>query len=366
MKIQEIVQVLETVAPPALQESYDNSGLLTGQPGWECKGILVSLDCTSAVLEEAIEKGCNMIVAHHPILFKGLKKITGSNYVEQTLILAIKHDIAIYAIHTNLDNTILGVSGRMADLLGLENRRVLVPKENILRMLSVFVPQTHKEKLLNALFEAGAGEIGNYSECSFAQEGEGSFKPGSGANPFVGQHHERHIEKEVKLELVFEYWRESKILQAMKRVHPYEEIAFQIYQIQNTYAGAGAGITGDLPQEYSEAEYLSILQNRFQVPVVKHSPLTGKKIKKVALCGGAGSFAIPYAKVSGSDVYITGDLKYHEYFDAEGQILLADIGHYESEQFTIDLLVEVLSKNFTNFAVLKTGVQTNPVHYFQG
>lgn len=364
MKIQDITNLLEKIAPPSLQESYDNAGLLTGNTSWECKGIITCLDATEEVVMEAIQQNCNLVVAHHPIIFKGLKKITGKTYVEKTIITAIKNDIAIYAIHTNLDNVIDGVNGKIADTIGLVNRSILVPKENILQKLAVFVPASHKIVLMEALFAAGAGNIGHYSECSFTTPGTGSFKGDAGTDPFVGKPGERHSENEEKVEVIFPEWLQSQVLKAMKNAHPYEEVAFDMYALSNSYLQTGSGILGELATETGEMSFLAMLKNNFNLSVIRHSPFTGKPIKKVAICGGAGSFLTNAAIASGADVYVTGDIKYHEFFDAENKILLADIGHYESEQFTTDLLFDILKQNFPNFAVQKTGIKTNPVNYY--
>ena len=364
MRIHEIIVFLESIAPPSLQESYDNAGLLTGDRSWECQGIITCLDATEEVIMEAIAKNCNMIVAHHPIIFKGLKKINGKNYVEKTIITAIKNDIAIYAIHTNLDNVIDGVNGKIADTIGLVNRSILVPKENILQKLAVFVPTAHKQTLLDALFAAGAGNIGNYSECSFATPGTGSFKGNAGTDPFVGKPGERHYENEERVEVIFPVWLQSQVLKAMKNAHPYEEVAHDIYALDNSYQQTGSGILGELEKEMDEKAFLTLLKTNFNLSLIRHTAFLGKPVKKIAICGGAGSFLTPAAIASGADVYVTSDIKYHEFFDADNRLLLADIGHYESEQFTTDLLFDILRQNFPNFAVLKTGVKTNPVNYF--
>ncbi len=364
MKIQDIIQLLEKIAPPSLQENYDNAGLLTGNVSWDCKGIITCLDATEEVISEAITKNCNMVVAHHPIIFKGLKKITGKNYVERTIICALKNDIAIYAIHTNLDNILDGVNGKIADKIGLVNRSILVPKEDILQKLSVFVPEEHKPALMEALFSAGAGNIGQYSDCSFSVAGVGSFMGKPGTNPFVGKTGERHYENDVKIEVIFPVWLQSQVLKAMKNNHPYEEVAYDIYSLNNSNQFAGSGILGEFSKEMDEMAFLALLKNKFNLSLIRHTASTGKPIKKVAICGGAGSFLTSAAIASGADVYITSDIKYHEFFDADGKLLLADIGHYESEQFTIDLLFDILSENFPNFAVQKTAVKTNPVNYF--
>ena len=363
MIINDIIKILETFAPTSLQEDYDNAGLITGQAGWDCRGAIISLDATEDVIKEAIEKNCNLVIAHHPIIFKGLKKITGKNYVEQTIITAIKNDIAIYAIHTNLDNVMEGVNGKIADLLGLVNRSILAPKTNLLQKLAVLVPGRGKEKLQEALFAAGAGAIGNYSECSFTSEGMGSFKAGHETNPYVGTIGQRHEEPEVKMEVIFPAWMQSKVVIAMKAAHPYEEVAYDIYNLANKYQQIGSGLAGELKEAISETALLQKLQVIFKIPVIKHTHLRGKPIKKIAICGGAGSFLTGVAIAAGADIFITGDVKYHEFFDADGKLVIADIGHYESEQFTIDLLFDLLSIKFPNFAVLKTSVNTNPVHY---
>jgi len=364
MNIATITAFLETIAPPSLQESYDNAGLITGDADWECTGIITSLDTTEEVVKEAIEKKCNLIVAHHPIIFGGLKKINGKNYVEKTIIAAIKNDIAIYAIHTNLDNVLTGVNGKMADKLGLIDRSVLQPKSNTLKKLFTFVPVDHAEKVRNAIFEAGGGQISDYSECSFNTEGQGSFKPGEGTNPFSGNIGERKLESEVKIEVIFPAWKEKAILAAMTGAHPYEEVAYDVISLENRQDSIGSGLVGILPVPLAEGAFLALLKERFGLSIIRHTPLSGKMIKKVALCGGAGSFLIGAAIATGAEFYVSSDIKYHEFFDANGNIVVADIGHYESEQFTIDLLLELLSEKFPNFAIQKTGVKTNPVQYF--
>ena len=364
MKIQEIASFLELVAPPSLQESYDNAGLLTGNNQWDCTGIICTLDATEPVVLEAIEKKCNLIVAHHPIIFGGLKKITGKNYVEQTIITALKNDIAIYAIHTNLDNVLHGVNAAIADKLGLVNRKILQPKNETLKKLFTFVPVEFAENVRSAIFNAGGGHISNYSECSFNMAGQGTFKPGEGTNPFTGKRGIRHTEDEIKMEMIFPAWQEKVMLAALFNAHPYEEVAYDIIALANENRGVGSGLVGELPEAISEIAFLGLLKEKFTLSVIRHTPLLKKPVKKIALCGGAGSFLIGDATASGADFYITGDIKYHEFFDANGTLVVADIGHYESEQFTIDLLFDILSQKFPTFAVLKTGVITNPVHYF--
>jgi dinuclear metal center YbgI/SA1388 family protein len=363
MNISSVIASLEKMAHPSLQESYDNTGLITGNPSWECTGIICSLDATEEVIKEAIEKKCNLIVAHHPIIFNGLKKINGKNYVEKTIIAAIKNDIAVYAIHTNLDNVKDGVNGRMAKMLGLKNIAVLSEKENTLKKLITFAPAENAALVRDAIFIAGGGNIGNYSECSFNTEGTGTFKPVAGANPTTGKLDERFTGSEIKIEVIFPAYLEQQVLSAMKAAHPYEEVAYDVIALSNKYQGFGAGVMGELEPASDEKLFLSRLKDLFGVPMVRHTALLNKPVKKVAVCGGAGSFLISRALASGADFYVTADMKYHEFFDANNRIVIADVGHYESEQFTINLLQEFLEQKFPNFAVLKTGVRTNPVHY---
>jgi dinuclear metal center YbgI/SA1388 family protein len=364
MNIRELISVLEKFAAPELQEDYDNAGLITGNASWKCTGALCTLDVTVDVIREAKEKNCNLVVAHHPIIFKGLRRITGTNYVEQVVIAAIKADIAIYAIHTNLDNILLGVNGRIAEKIGLVHTSILQPKYKMLRRLITFAPVDQAEKVRQAVFAAGAGHIGQYSECSFNSEGTGTFKAGPGADPFVGEVGRQHQERETKIEIVYPFYLETQVVEALVSHHPYEEVAYDIFTMDNVHFGIGAGIIGSLEEEADEKEFLKLIKNTFMAGVVRHTPLLGKKIRKVAVCGGAGSFLIRKAVAMGADLYLTADVKYHEFFDAEGKILLADIGHYESEQFTVDLLHDLLVEKFPTFAVLKSGVNTNPVQYF--
>jgi dinuclear metal center YbgI/SA1388 family protein len=366
MKIHDILIELERFAAPELQEDYDNAGLITGDRSWECTGALCTLDATPEVIDEAIARGCNLVVAHHPILFKGLKRLNGKTYIEKALIRAIKHDVAIYACHTNLDNVLEGVNRRMAEKLGLQDERVLAPKSGQLRRLITFAPVDKAEGVRAAVFAAGAGHIGKYSECSFNTVGEGTFKAEAGADPYVGKVGEQHQERETKIEIVFPFYLEDQVVKALIAAHPYEEVAYDIFKMENVHFGIGAGAIGELPEAVEEESFLQRLKEAFGLTVVRHTPLRGRLVKKVALCGGAGSFLIRAALGAGADAYVTADVKYHEFFDAEGRLVLADIGHWESEQFTVDLLHELIAGKFPTFAVLKSSVGTNPLRYFLG
>ena len=364
MKIREVIECLENYAPLSLQESYDNAGLIIGDAFAECSGIITTLDVTEDVIHEAVEKKCNLIVAHHPIIFKGLKKLNAKNYVERCVINAIKNNIAIYAIHTNIDNVVNGVNQKIAQQLNLQNTKVLLPKEGILKKLVTFSPQNNAEEIRNALFKAGAGVVGKYSECSFNAEGVGTFRAGETAEPYVGKIGERHSENETRIEVIFPGYIQYQVIESLIQAHPYEEVAYDIYTLNNVHENIGSGLVGDLAEPVSEEDFLSKLKAEFALKVIRHTALLNKKIAKVAVCGGAGSFLIPPAKAIGAQIYITSDVKYHEFFDADNTILLADIGHYESEQFTTDLLTDILRQKFPNFAVQKTGIMTNPVSYY--
>ena len=362
-RIQDIISFLEGIAPPAYQESYDNATLICGDRNAEVKGVLCSLDCTEAIVDEAISIGANLIVAHHPIVFKGLKSLTGKNYVERTLLKSIKNDIAIYAIHTNLDHVAHGVNKRISDRLGLQNTRILQPKKDLLNKLVFFVPAAQKDQVLQAVFAAGAGQIGEYKDCSFQLEGIGTFTPSDKANPFSGKQGIPSLEKEVRVEVILPSFLKSRIISAMKKSHPYEEVAYYLSALENENQEVGAGMIGELKNPMAEEDFLDYLKIKMKLKILKHTALTGNKVQKVALCGGAGIFLLGDAKRAGADIFITSDVKYHEFFDAEGQLILCDIGHYESEIFTKDLIAELLSQNFPNIALYLTKVVTNPTSY---
>jgi dinuclear metal center YbgI/SA1388 family protein len=363
-RIKDVTSFLETIAPRSFQESYDNSGLLTGNPNWIINSVLVTLDCTEKVVQEAIDSNANLIIAHHPIIFKGLKKLTGQNYVERTIIKAIKHDIAIYSIHTNLDNVHLGVNKQIAEILGLINLKILVPKTDTLGQLASFVPKDKTEEILNALHSAGAGNIGNYKNCSFTTSGTGAFMPTGEAKPTVGVIN--HLEKteEDRIEVIFPIHLKDQILDALQKAHPYEEVAYFFTRLENENQEAGTGMIGELPEDIEPNEFLKRLKSKMKVGCVRHTTLIDKKIRKVAVCGGAGSFILSKAIEAGADIYISADFKYHEFFDADEKIIIADIGHYESEQFTKELIIGILKEKFTTFAINFSKTVTNPISYF--
>jgi dinuclear metal center YbgI/SA1388 family protein len=363
MKLRELILFLETLAPSAYQEDYDNSGLIVGDQEKELTGALISLDCTEAVVDEAVSLGYNLIISHHPVVFKGLKKFNGKTYVERVVIKAIKNDIAVYAIHTNLDHVHQGVNKRICDKLGITQARILKPKDGLLKKLVTFCPIGDSERVRNALFEAGAGWIGNYSECSYNSEGFGTFKAGQGANPNVGEQGKLHREAEVRIETIYAADAERKVVAALIDSHPYEEAAFDLYPLNNAYSQVGAGMIGNLGADQDEASFLAFVKEKLNTKVIRHTKLRGKKIRTVAVCGGSGSFLLPNAISAGADIFITADFKYHEFFDADGKLIIADVGHFESEQFTQELLLELITEKFHNFALRLTVQNTNPINY---
>lgn len=362
-KISEVISFLEQIAPPTYQESYDNAALIIGDRNSEVTGIVCSLDCIESTVDEAIELGANMIVAHHPIVFKGLKSLTGRNYVERTIIKAIKNNIAIYAIHTNLDHVAHGVNKRISDRLGLLNTKILQPKKQLLSKLVFYVPEPEKDKVLQAVYSAGAGKIGEYSNCSFQLKGTGTFTPSIKANPTLGERGEAQEVQEIRVEVLVSSHILPKVLQKMYEAHSYEEVAYYVQSLENENQEVGAGMIGTLSQEMEGEEFLDYLKAKMNLEVIKHTSLIPRKIKKVAVCGGAGIFLLEDAKRAGADVFVTADVKYHEFFDADGALILCDIGHYESEIFTKELLREFLSQNFPNIALYLTKVVTNPSSY---
>lgn len=362
--LNDVAGYFETLAPAALQESYDNSGIQVGDPDQEITSALVTIDVTEAVVDEAIACGANLIVSHHPVIFGNLKRITVATSTERILRKAIIHRIAILSVHTNLDNIATGVNAKIARKLGLKDTKVLRPLKGILRKLVVFVPVSHLENVRNAVFNAGAGHIGNYDQCSFSSPGKGTFRGDEGTHPFAGEPGKLHTEEEIRMETIYPAYLESKVIVALIREHPYEEVAFDIYPVENSYMQAGAGLVGNLEKPLPERAFLEFLKETFHSPIIRHSPLLNKQVSRVALCGGAGTFLTGEAIAAGADFFISGDMKYHQFFDAAGKIVLADIGHFESEQFTRELFYELLTKKFPTFGVRFSETVTSPVSWF--
>ncbi len=363
MKLKKIISVIENIAPLSFQESYDNAGLVTGSPDMDIKAALISLDITEAIVDEAIEKGCNLILSHHPLVFKALKSITGKNFVERALIKAIQHNIAIYSAHTNLDSVEGGVNSKICEKLQLKNCHFLTTRQDELRKLVTFAPSDKAQIVRTALFDAGAGHIGNYDQCSYNLEGQGTFRALDNTNPYVGEQGKLHFENEIRIEVIYPRYCESAVVNALLSAHPYEEVAYDIYPLKNKYEKSGAGMVGELDKEVDETVFLNQLKETFKSGYIKHTALLGKKIKNVAICGGSGSFLIKNALQHKADIFISADIKYHDFFTAQGRMIIADVGHYESEQFTKEVLFDIVNKNFTNFAVQISEINTNPINY---
>mgnify|MGYP001417894841 CR=1 FL=1 len=363
MVVGDIVRYLESLAPPVYQESYDNAGLVTGRSDQSIDAALITLDVTEQVIDEAVRKGCGLIISHHPILFRPIKRLTGNSYVERCLIKAVKNDIALFASHTNLDNISGGVNSRIGEKIGLKKMTILSPYVDLLLKLVTFIPVDHLGKVQDAVFAAGAGQIGKYDWCSYQVPGNGTFRAGEDTNPFVGEEGEFHIEKEVRFETILPVHLKNKVVEALLEAHPYEEVAYDLYPLQNSMPAVGSGMIGELEEPQDELSFLSRLMEIFGCKVIRHTSLLGKPVQKVAICGGAGSFLLPKAITAGADIFITADFKYHDFFDSENKIVIADIGHYESEQFTKDLFYELLMKKFPNFALRLSEMKTNPVSY---
>jgi dinuclear metal center YbgI/SA1388 family protein len=364
MKIKEVLTYLESKCPPAYQENYDNCGLITGDSNQNITGTLLCLDSTEDVIKEAIKLKCNLVIAHHPILFSPIKKLTGKTYAERVIITAIKHDICIYAMHTNLDNIYDGVNYKIADKIGLKNLNILSPKKGLLKKLVTFCPRDKADEVRNAIFAAGSGVIGNYDECSFNSPGMGTFRAGEGTNPYVGIQGQRHYEKEERIETVYPAYREAAIIEALLDSHPYEEVVYDLYDLDNSHPRIGSGMIGELSKPMKEKDFLAHLKKTMKLECIRYSPLLGKTIKRVAVCGGSGSFLLTDAISKGADVLVTADFKYHQFFDADNKIVIADIGHYESEQFTPEIIYSLLKEKFNTFALQFSKTKTNPVNYY--
>jgi len=362
-KVKDIVTVIEKKYPKFVQESYDNSGLITGNKNDEIKNVLLSIDINEKVVDEAIEKNCNFIITHHPIIFRPLKKLTGSNYIERTIIKAIKNDIAIYGAHTSVDNSFDGLNKMICDKIGLKNYQIILPKEKILNKLVVFVPISHAQKVRNVIFDAGAGQIGNYDSCSFNISGTGTFKALKKSNPYVGEINKLHSEAEARIETIFPVYLKNKVINAINKVHPYEEVAFDIYPVENDHQKFGVGMIGELKEEIDEIVFLKNIKSKLELKCLKHSELRNKKVKKVAICTGACHFLINNAIMQGADVFISSEFKYDQYISAQKEIVLVDAGHYETEIFINKVFYELLTKNFTTFAVKISESFNNPVKY---
>jgi dinuclear metal center YbgI/SA1388 family protein len=363
MKLKEISSFLDSAIPLSFQESYDNCGLQVGSANSEIKSALITLDVTDDVVDEAISAGCGLIISHHPLIFGTVKKLTEASDTERIVVKCIRNEVSVYSAHTNLDFMSGGVSMKMAEKLGLVNTVVLSPLKKRLLKLVVYVPENYLEKVMDTVFEAGAGAIGNYDRCSFSHPGTGTFRAGEKAKPFVGKKGKIHFEREARFETILYEEMKNKVVDAMLAVHPYEEPAYDIYKLENETGYAGSGAVGELKEPMSKTKFLEFVSRIFSAKGIRYSDFQGKIISKVALCGGAGSFLLKDAMASGADSFITADIKYHGFFEAERRILLADIGHYESEKFAVEILYDLIIKKFPTFALRFSEINTNPINY---
>lgn len=361
--VKEIANALEKFAPLPLQDGFDNAGLQIGLTDAEITGVLLCLDVTEEVIDEAVALGYNLIISHHPLLFRPLKRITGCNYVERCVIKALSNGIAIYSAHTNLDNAQGGVNYHIAEKLGLKSVKILVPKENSLLKLVTYVPKAHAAEVRSALFSVGCGSIGNYDSCSYNIEGTGTFRANEQCNPFCGEIGELHNEPEVRIETVLPSYIKNRVVSALLKVHPYEEPAYDIFPMLNDWQSAGSGIIGELEKECDEVEFLLKIKSVFATDSIMHTPVRGKKIKRVALCGGAGGSFAGAALALGADLYLTGEARYHELFDNTDRMMYAIIGHYESEQYTTEILHRIVKSSFPKIPIATTTVCTNPIRH---
>jgi len=364
MKVKDITAFIESKIPLEFQEDYDNSGMILGNPQQEITAVLLCLDITEQILDEAISKNCNMIISHHPLIFKGIKRLIGSDAEQRMIIKAIKNNIAIYALHTNLDNSFEGLNEQLCKKFEVINYKILLPSANSLNKLVTFCPHDFAEKVRMSLFNAGAGHIGNYDCCSYNIQGQGTFRALDDAKPFVGEINKLHFEDETRIEVIFPSFLEKVLIRTLIENHPYEEVAYDIYSLKNRYEKSGAGLVGDLAHERDLFDFFKSIKEETGIPVIRHTIPTGKKIKRVALCSGSGSFLIQEAINEHADLFLTADFKYHDFFKAQGKLVLADIGHYESEQFVKEWIYSVLIENFSTFAVLISETNTNPVKYY--
>jgi len=363
MKLKDLCSYLDSAVPLSFQEDYDNSGLQVGNPEKEVSSAMLTLDVTEEVIDEAVSQKCDIIISHHPLIFNGIKRITGRTFTERILYKAVKHDIVIYSSHTNLDIFSNGVSRKMAEKLDLKDIKVLSPLEKRLLKLVTYIPESHLEKVREALFEAGAGVIGNYDRCGFTTSGTGTFRGNENSKPFIGEKGKIHFEKEMRFETVLLSHLKEKVIRVLLEVHPYEEVAYDIYLLENENVGVGLGCIGEFNNAMVEENFLKLVSSVFNANGVRYSKPTGKPVRRVALCGGSGSSLLRVALASGAEAFITSDIKYHNFFDAENRILLVDTGHFESEKFSTEILYDLIIKKFPKFAVRFSETNTNPINY---
>ena len=368
MNVGELIKQIEDWAPPGAAWEKDNVGLQVGSRGDKLKNILLCLELDEEVLKQAIKKKCNLIFTHHPLIFNPIKNLDFEKSKQARLIQhLIKQNISLYSAHTNLDFTRDGVSFELAKSLKLKNVTFLEHEEANQFKVVIFLPAVNVDELSEALFSVGGGVIGNYENCSFRIAGEGTFKGNEDSNPVIGKKGNTEKVEEVRLELIVDSWNLGRIVNAIKKHHPYEEPAYDIYPLKNKNTNFGAGAIGELDKELSEKEFLNFVSKSLKIGKLKYCIGSGKKIKKVAVCGGSGSELLSRAINSGADAFITADIKYHAYHDAEGKILLIDAGHYETEIGSLNIVKKRIEKILSGkdyIKVFKFSGSTNPVKFY--
>ncbi len=369
MTCNQIFNFIESWAPKGAAWQKDNPGLQAGDPNSQVENIFLCLELTKEAFDEAVKRKCNFIFTHHPLIFQPLKKL--NLQTDKTSILLsglIKNNITLYSAHTNLDFTKGGVSFQLAEKLGLQNLRFIDKLENSLYKLSVFVPEKNAAALSEALFAEGAGVIGEYKKCSFRSQGRGTFEGSENSNPAVGKAGRFEETDEVKIEFTLESWKLDKVLTALVKNHPYEEPAYDVYPTLTGNTNYGYGAVGELPEEMEEENFLTHVCDSLNAPGLRYASGKNGKVKTVAVCGGSGSDLLYKAMGIKADALITADVKYHTFQDAEGKILLADAGHYETEVIVLDEVKRrienyLVGQNKSDIKVYTYGGSTSPVKF---
>jgi len=359
----EIIKILETWAPREISLERDNPGLQVGSGKNIVKNILLSLELTMDVINESIAKECNLIITHHPLIFHPVKSLDFQRDKNSMLIeKLIKNDLTLFSAHTNLDFTKNGVSFELAKMLGLKGIDFLVNLSANQYKISVFVPGDHVEEVADAIFNAGGGIIGEYSRCSFRTGGTGTFFGSNKTTPFLGEKGKQEQVSEIKLEAIADSWKLGGIISAVINAHPYEEPAYDIYPLKNKNINYGMGAVGELDKQLGREEFLKYVSEKLKAKCLKYTSGKSESIKKIAVCGGAGTELLKEAVQSGADAFVTADVKYHTFHDAQGKILLVDAGHYETEIHVLNQIEKELSTAAeNNFKIFKYSGSTNPV-----
>lgn len=364
MTIKEVTQFLESRFPLYLQEDFDNCGVQCGNVNNEISGAMVCFEMTEKIIDEAISKNCNLVISHHPLILKrGITKIVPSDRVGAMICKALANNMVLYSMHTNIDSGEGGGNDVFAEKLGLSDVKVMAPVKGLYRKLVVNVPAEHSEKLKEALFKIGCGQQGNYQKCSYSTLGKGQFEPNGEAKPFIGTQNNLEKVEEERIEMIYPAYLQHAVIQAIYENHPYEEPAFDLFSLENTERKVGLGRIGELPEEMDCKEFFSYLKEKLNLEHLRYCGDEGKKIRRVAVCGGGGAGFIDTAIALNADAYVSGDFKYHDFFKSHSGTVLVDIGHYEGECFIKNIIFNLLKEKFTTFAVLSSEFENLNVKY---